>query len=276
MEPAELMQPQLQRVTAHGIAYWTDRALQDSTGILVAFSERLGGISKGQFDSLNLASHVGDDPDCVDENRSRFLEALGIMECRTDLVTAEQVHGVKVATVGRQDAGSGAFAAGGRGALPQTDAILTGEQRVPLMLCYADCVPIVIVAPSRTVAVVHAGWRGAIEEMASSAAIALARIAGCSARDLTAYIGPHIHACHYEVDDTLMSQFVNKFGTLARADSGGLDLDAAVTASLDRAGVIPCNIARLGICTAETTDRFFSHRAEHGRTGRHAALVCVL
>jgi len=73
-----------------------------------------------------------------------------------------------------------------------------------------------------------------------------------------------------------MSQFVNSFGTFARAESGGLDLDAVVTASLDRAGVTPCNIARLGSCTAETTDRFYSYRAEGGNTGRHSALACIL
>ena len=73
-----------------------------------------------------------------------------------------------------------------------------------------------------------------------------------------------------------MSQFCNTFGTVARAVSGGLDLDAVVTASLVDAGVAPCSIARLGTCSAEATDRFFSYRAEDGRTGRHAAFACVL
>jgi copper oxidase (laccase) domain-containing protein len=73
-----------------------------------------------------------------------------------------------------------------------------------------------------------------------------------------------------------MSQFVNTFDTVARAESGGLDLGAAVTVSLRSAGVDPCNIAGLGVCTAETTDRFFSYRAEAGLTGRHGALACIL
>jgi copper oxidase (laccase) domain-containing protein len=90
------------------------------------------------------------------------------------------------------------------------------------------------------------------------------------------YIGAHICARHYTVDETLLSQFVNTFGTFARADSGGLDLDAVVSASLISAGVARCNIARLGTCTAEATDRFFSYRAEGGVTGRHAALACIL
>jgi copper oxidase (laccase) domain-containing protein len=91
-----------------------------------------------------------------------------------------------------------------------------------------------------------------------------------------AYIGPHIAACHYEVDVTVMSQFVDTFGSRARADSGGLDLEAAVTASLTDAGVAAYNIACLGVCTAEATDRFYSYRAEQGLTGRHSALACIL
>lgn len=73
-----------------------------------------------------------------------------------------------------------------------------------------------------------------------------------------------------------MSHFVNAFGTVARADSGGLDLGAVVNASLVDSGVDSCNITALGICTAEATDRYFSYRAEGGRTGRHGALACIL
>ena len=100
--------------------------------------------------------------------------------------------------------------------------------------------------------------------------------AGVSAGEVRVYIGAHIGGCHYAVSGDLLSQFINTFGTFARAESGGLDLDAVVSASLLSAGVARCNIARLGICTAEATDRFFSYRAEGGVTGRHAALVCIL
>jgi polyphenol oxidase len=132
------------------------------------------------------------------------------------------------------------------------------------------------VAPGPAVAVVHAGWRGALGSLAGSTVSELASVAGCEVSEVAAYIGAHVRACHYQVGPEIMSQFVNTFGTLARASSGGLDLDAVVSASLERAGVAPCNIARLGTCTAETTDRFFSYRAENGRTGRHSALACIV
>jgi polyphenol oxidase len=124
--------------------------------------------------------------------------------------------------------------------------------------------------------VVHAGWRGALASLPGKTASQVAREASCDTAHVRAYVGAHVRACHYEVGDALMSQFVNAFGTFARAESGGLDLESVVSASLERAGVTRCNIARLGTCSAEATDRFFSYRGEGGVTGRHAALACIL
>ncbi len=260
----------------HPVPVWADQSLERDAGVVIAFSERGGGVSDPPFASLNLAAHVGDDPAAVDENRSRLLGALGLEDFRDRLTMAEQVHGDRIALVDAGSAGSGARAMGARRPLAGTDAVMTVEPGVPLLLCFADCVPVILVAPGPAIAVVHAGWRGALGSLAGTAVSELASVAGCEVAEVAAYIGAHVRACHYQVGAEIMSQFVNAFGTLARASSGGLDLDAVVSASLERAGVAPCNIARLGTCTAETTDRFFSYRAENGRTGRHAALACIV
>lgn len=263
--------PTLTRVEHAGVVAWSD----ERWGAVVAFSERGGGVSAPPFSSLDLAAHVGDDPELVDENRRRLLAALELEDDRARLVMAQQVHGDRIAVVDESDAGAGALAAGGKPPIPSTDALVTTATDVPLALCFADCVPVALIAPSGGVAVAHAGWRGALVSIPGSTARALAREAGCGCSDLAAYIGPHIGSCHYQVGPEILSQFCNTFGTVARADSGCLNLDAVVTASLVDAGVAPCSIARLGTCTAEATDRFYSHRAENGRTGRHSALVCL-
>lgn len=267
--------PQLERACLGDIAWWTDPHLEDS-GVVFGFSERSGGVSGSPYTSLDLAAHVGDDPVHVDENRARLLKAVGLIAFRGRLTVPDQVHGDRVSVVDSLTAGSGGRASGGRPPIPGTDALVTTEPGIPLMLCFADCVPIVLLAPGPGVAVAHAGWRGALDSIAGTTACELARVAGCRVSELTAYIGAHIRACHYSVSPDIMSQFCNTFGTVARADSGGLDLDAVVTASLVDAGVAPCSIARLGTCTSEATDRFFSYRAEDGRTGRHSAFACVV
>ena len=196
--------------------------------IVVAFSERSGGVSMPPDATLNLGSHVGDDPAAVDENRSRLLASLGIGQLRDSLAMAEQVHGTSLAVVTCSESGSGAYAAKGDRPLAGADALLTSDSGIPLMLCFADCVPVVLVAPGPTVAVVHAGWRGALGKLPGKAVEALSKQAGCSPSAVMAYIGPHIASCHYEVDDELLSQFATTFGKVARALNGGLDLGAVV------------------------------------------------
>lgn len=259
-----------------GVRYWTDPVLRNVHGVTVAFTERSGGESESPYASLNLAAHVGDDPADVDANRARVLQALDLSPHRHRLTTAEQVHGSAISIVDESLAGSGAFALGTCPPVPATDALVTTVRRAPLMLCFADCVPIVAVVPhAPAVAVIHGGWRGVAAGIHIRAVERLCEVGGADASEVLVYVGAHIRACHYEVGPEVMSHFANAFGTFARADSGFLDLESAVIAGLESAGVDSCNIACLGVCTAEETGRFFSHRAEAGKTGRHAALACI-
>jgi len=273
MEPT--IQPSLERrKRSDGVTVWTDPSLV-SRGVVVAFSERSGGISAPPFEGLNLAAHVGDEASAVDTNRTLLLDALGVSRLRKRLVTAEQVHGERVFLVRERDAGSGAFASGGKPPLQDCDALVTSQVDIPLLMLYADCVPIILVAssPVCSVCVVHAGWRGALVSLAGSAAVALAEHAGCTPSDLVAYIGPHISACCYEVDEGTLSQFCNTFDTIGAVE-GRLDLTAATRESLIVAGVGSRRIAEVPDCTRDHTDRFFSYRAA-SLTGRHGALAVI-
>ncbi len=269
--------PSLRRVEYDEVVIHLDSVLRER-GILVAFTERSGGVSVSPYESLNLAAHVGDAAVAVDTNRTRLFGALGIAGLRERLVTAEQVHGERIEVVGDREAGSGAFAEpshGSRPPVPATDALVTSARGLPLMMFFADCVPIVLVAtsPRPAVAVVHAGWRGARLSLPGTAASALAAHAGCAPSDISAYIGPHIARCCYEVDERLLSHFCNIFDTVGALD-GRLDLAAAVRESLARSGVSAGRTTSVGACTHDLTDRFFSYRAE-STTGRHGALAVI-
>ena len=271
-------EPRLTRITRIGCTYWTDEALLSRAGIVVAFSERTGGLSSTPYASLNLGAHVGDDPRNVDENRARLMLALGLTPLREKLVCAEQVHGTKIVLVDRPDGGRGAWAEGGRGAVEGTDGLVTSESGLPLMMFFADCVPVVLVAlaPSNTaVCVLHAGWRGVRDGIVTSGVRALAQASGCDQCNILAYVGPHICPEEYEVGPDVVSQFDGMFVTVSRAGTGALDLGAAVSASLAEAGVPMSAQCSVDECTAEHTDRFFSYRAE-GLTGRQGALAAMV
>ncbi len=160
--------------------------------MVVAFSERTGGVSAPPFDSLNLAAHVGDDPGAVDENRRRVLTALDLEgqvgdadrpQNRSTVITSSRWT-LRMLGVAR-------WPHPGLPPVPATDALLTLEAGLPLLMCYADCVPIVLVAPGATpgVAVVHAGWRGALAGLPGATAAALAEATGSAPGELLAYVG---------------------------------------------------------------------------------------
>ncbi len=268
----------LNRFTRAGCTFWTDDVLTSRADIVVAFSERTGGVSSTPYASLNLGAHVGDAARDVDENRARFLASLGVSALREQLVTAEQVHGTHVTLLDASDAGRGAWADSGRNPVETADGLVTCEDDLPLMLLFADCVPIVLVAPTarrRAIAVLHAGWRGVRDRIAAVGVTAIAQAAGCDPCSVLAYIGPHICPADYEVGPEVVSQFANRFVTVSRAGSGALDLEAAVSESLVEAGVPMSAQCSLAACTAEHTDRFYSYRAE-GLTGRHAAIAVMV
>ncbi len=262
-----------ERVERDGITIHTVPALFESAGIGIAFTERTGGASTSPYASLDLASHVGDVASSVDENRRRLLEAIGIGSLRDRLTCAGQVHGTVVVEVTGAIAGAGASAATGLPPVAGADALWTRERGLPLMLMYADCVPVILARPSvPAVAVVHAGWRGAAAGIVGRSAVALGALDGED--DLMAFVGPHIGACCYEVGAPCVSQFDNAFVTITGV-STHLDLGAAVADDLKQSGVPEGRQWHLGICTAHNTDRFYSHRAD-GRTGRHGALAVIL
>jgi len=264
-----------ERVERDGVTMHIAPALFDEWGIGIVFSERGGGVSGPPYSSLNLAAHVGDDPGAVDTNRSRLLEAVGIRSLRSRLTTAEQVHGTRLVEVDTVSAGSGAFASGEghRPPVPSTDALWTRERGLPLLLLYADCVPVVLVRPSLpAVAVVHAGWRGLAAGIVGQVAVALGTLPGDD--DLSAFVGAYIGPCCYEVGTEHVSHFRNTFVTL-QGETARLDLGAVVADELARSGVPRGRQWHLGTCTVHSTAAWFSYRAE-GRTGRHGALAVIL
>jgi len=209
----------------------------------VVFSTRLGGVSEGAFESLNLGRRTGDDVERVDENRRRLCSALGADE--EQLTLGYQTHST---IVNRAQAGS-------RGT--PGDGLWTDEPGVPMVALGADCV---LIALARTngdapaLAVLHAGWRGLADGIVETAARALGG-------RLAAIVGPAIGPCCYEVQEDVAGRFRDRFGP-GIIDRGKLDLWTAAELAARDAGAT--KVERVDLCTACRPDLFFSER----RTGR--------
>lgn len=234
-------------------------------GVTFCFTERTGGVSHPPFASLNLGTKGGDDPACVAENRRRVMEALGAPELVDTLVVPNQVHGDEVALIASTGERPACLEAG-------ADAVVCTAPNQAVMLLFADCTPVVLVAPGGF-AVAHSGWRGTLAGIAGKTARVLAQACGCDTSDVQAFIGPHISGESYEVSQELLDTFVQRFGDIACWGPRHLDMSACVRASLEEAGVAPELVSDTRLCTAKLTDRFFSHRVENGKTGRHAAVA---
>jgi len=256
-EPAALREERRDGVT------WLETG---GDGWRAAFSTRLGGVSNAPFRSLNLSLAVGDHLADVLENRRRLAAGLGYRA--PWLVVAEQVHGVRVRRVGPHERGAGA---GDQSeALPATDGLWTTEPCLPLSVSVADCVPVVLSARGteerRAVATLHAGWRGMIAGILGQGV----RLVGGVGPVTTAVIGPSIGPCCFAVGEEVGERFEALWPGSYR--DGRVDLWQAAARQLEAAGVDAARIRRSGLCTV-CDQRFFSHRREHGRTGRQMAVA---
>lgn len=263
-----MRRPGLERYASRGVTLLGDRNLPG--GVTFAFTERTGGVSEAPYASLNLGDACGDDPDRVRENRRRALAALGAEAWLGSLVNPRQVHGDHVVLVASDEPGEVSRAQ--REAREGADAVVCLARRVPVLLCFADCLPVVLVAPDGF-AVAHSGWRGTAARIAAKAARELCRASGCSPADLLAYIGPHVAGPDYEVSQDLADRFEGEFGPAALAGPRHLDLAACVEAALADAGVPASQVLDCGVSTPRTLDRFYSYRAEGGTCGRHGAIA---
>ena len=251
--------------------------LFQSKRILHFVSTRLGGVSKSPYQELNLGFHVGDDPTSVLSNRMRLMDSVGIP--LNHVVTCNQTHGGNVAIIEASMRGLGANTYDS--ALPETDALITNQKNICLMVMLADCVPIILFDPEKcVVGVVHAGWKGTVHNVTRNTIKKMALAYGSIPENIIAGIGPSIGPAHYEVGPEVVelanSNFLNT--NVIRIGKEGrtyFDLWKANLYQLVESGLTRKNIELAGICTFANNATFYSHRREK-ITGRFCAAISLL
>ena len=270
-----------QFVTCDGLC-WLEPAAPLMPGVRVAVTTRAGGVSVGSREGLNLASHVGDEPARVEENRRRLRHALDLP---AEPCWLQQVHGTAVAdtdTVARTDSDTNPE----QWAPPVADAAITRGEQV-LAILTADCLPVVFAVPRRGAApgepvllgAAHAGWRGLVAGVLEAT---LARLvaAGGDLAGTVAWMGPAIGPTAFEVGDEVRAAFVAAdsvaTAAFARNERGRWQANLFLLARqrLARAGVP--TVLGGGVCTVSDAVRWYSYRRDarpHADTGRLATLV---
>lgn len=247
------------------------QSLELVQGLHHALTTREGGVSGGGFESLNLAFHVGDEPERVRQNRRILARETGFD--LQNLVAAQQVHGDAIHLVSRSDAGRGAldFAS----ALPDTDALMVAEPNIPVLILVADCAPILLVDPEkRVLALVHAGWRGALAGIAGKTVARLQSEFGSVPEQILVGIGPCLSVENLEIGPEVAAQ-IESFdadAVISGWPKPHLDLRGLIGRDLGRAGVLESNIETMAECPKDDA-RFFSHRGQNGAAGRFGTVA---
>jgi hypothetical protein len=236
----------------------------ERAGFVHAFSTRLGGVSSLPCESLSLGNFKQDSADNIQENRRRFLAALGVSDWT--LVTAAQIHSADVRLV--NDHADALLAPS------ECDALTAKLPQTLLAVQTADCMPILLADQrSRAVAAIHAGWRGTLAGIVARTLERMQHAYDTQPRDVLAAFGPTIQAVNFEVGLEVIEQFEAAYPFAAEAISqrqtngkAHLDLAFINRQLLIGLGVPAEQIFDCGLCTVARNDLFFSYRKELGVT----------
>lgn len=242
------------------------------------FSTKIGGVSVGDKEGLNLARSLGDSPENVRENFQRFCAATGT-DCN-QIVKNKQVHGDVVRTVTREDVMPSPEAIG----FVEADGLVTDVPGLCLTIFSGDCLPILLCDPvKRVVAAAHAGWRGTVKGIAERAVEAMVDRFACQVSDIRAAIGPGLSSCCFETHCDVPEALRTGLGDASQPliaplqDEGkfSVDLKGANVCFLERAGLLTEHIAVSDACTGCAPELFWSHRMQGLHRGSMAAVIAI-
>ena len=274
----------------NGICYYTSDLLS-AYNITHAFFTRHGGVSKGDFSSLNVSTARKDRNGNVDDKKNVFENyrlALNILGTTPEKsVGAKQVHENMVLRVENCDSARGINPS--LSEMNGCDGLFLDESADMIeALCVktADCVPVLLASKDgKEVSAVHAGWRGTVSDIVTKAAEKFS----CNKSDILCAIGPCIGVCCYEVGEEVYEAVKKLFEykgighltdtmfrnvcTCSASSKKKANLSEINKTLLMNFGIPKENIDLSGICTCCHEDEFFSHRASGGFSGTFVSAI---
>ncbi len=259
--------------TKDGVAFWQVPGVA-AVGVRAAFFQRHGGLGQDRWKGLNCGFNCGDDPDTVLANRRRAQIAGGFGPLEPALV--KQVHGRAVIMVGPEQAAQGWRHE--EEMLPEADGLLTTSPGLPLAIKTADCLPVMLIHPQgRAVAIVHAGWKGLVKGIITEGIKKLQHTIKTPANSLLAVLGPCLGPSHFRITAELFDVFMALSPDIItiKGDYALVDMQRAAQLQLKGEGLASSNIITIPECTFEKKEDYFSHRRDHGQTGRMLSMIQI-
>lgn len=245
---------------------------QDDCNISHFVTTRSGGVSKGEYASMNTGAYCGDASDAVTRNREILCHCLSISPDR--LFVPYQSHEDKILFVGKSFLSLSTGEQ--KNEMHAVDAMITDQPSVCIAVTTADCVPVLLYAPDRkVVAAVHAGWRGTVLQIVYKTVQAMIRSFGCDPSCMKAVIGPSICYHHFEVGEEVADSFRNagifSSGVIDYPTGNGkphINLSEANKRQLLQNGLCEANVEQCALCTYESNELLFSARRQGAYSGR--------
>lgn len=253
------------------IRYYVDDSIDSAGGLSHIFTTRHGGFSEGPLSTMNMSpSRENSDTVRLNYKAVCMCENIPAERC----VLSHQTHTTNIKVVTEEDAGKGIFK---ESDIKDIDGLITNVKNLPIVIFYADCVPVLLYDPvKKVVAAVHAGWRGTVNNIVGNAVGVMKEKFSCKPENIIASIGPSIGQCCFETGPEVVDEF-NKHGlsdcVVNRNGSYFINLQKSNATFLERTGLN--NITISGLCTKCRCDEFFSHRGCGPDTGRMALIACL-
>ncbi|BEP29491.1 peptidoglycan editing factor PgeF [Helicovermis profundi] len=243
-------------------------------GIMAGISTRNGGVSSGNYKSLNLGIYTNDQKESISKNYEIFLESLNLRMNKTFYTL--QVHGTDIKIIDEKFyADSSDFSA-----IENFDGMISKLKNINLVTFYADCVPLLFYDKKNDViGICHSGWRGSVKKIALKMVELFIGEFNSNPLDIICAIGPCASVCCYEVDSVVIKEvnknfkFPHKYYMLKNNNKYMLDLKKMNYDILVESGILKENIEISPLCTICNNDILFSYRKENGKTGRHIGII---
>lgn len=259
---------------------YTLSALEQYPGLVHTISTR----SAPDGSDWNLSAKRGtpQDPPSIDTahaNRRKLAFELGISP--NSMVGCQQVHGAKVALVGKDDGGRGMTAHSP--AIQGVDALITATPGLHLLVLSADCPPVFLYDPVRpAIGLAHSGWKGTVGRIAGNVVAAMVDNFGSLPSDIVAAVGPGIGPCCYSIGPNVIEAVDAAFPDRGSSEEAVFEerdgltyfsLRQAIRRALLDSGVLSDHISVEEVCTAHNPHTFYSHRGEQGQCGLFGAVL---